>query len=576
MKNTFLKPVSLLLTIAAFFITGQLFAQPDIEVTPGEHDYGEVIMGDYANYYFTFSNTGDETIHISDITFTDPAFSIQYTQFDIAPGESGQLPVKFHPTQALFYNAKMHIYSNDPDENPFVVYLSGKGVAATIDGWEWINTGFDYILTDIEFPCGQSKIGFAVGQKNTYNGEGIVIKTTDGGSTWTQTTDSGTVWLTAISFVDTLTGYVGGLNNNILKTTDGGNTWSQVNFPFADEVYRIMDVEFRDANHGVVGVIPNYGETPHVYITNDGGSTWIKSNGFEIVSTYMIEYINDSTLVAVGGQEVISKSTDGGLNWQTVYVGEYTGTLIGVDFLNENHGLVVGDYGHVYQTDDGGLNWNTVDYGGGDDLLHTPYIWDEDTTWIVGTPELIYKTTDGGNTWQNAYNGNYQRAFYRITFTDNYTGYICASHGVILRKKGFPEIPGAEIAPTSLNYGEINPGDTLVKSFKIKNNGFGLLKISNMAISNEAFSADLSDFSIRPRHEKVVNVTFTANESGDYTGELTFNTNDTTHATVTISLSGNVAELYPEIFVAPDSLEFDEVAVNESAAQILKVSNTLQ
>ncbi len=557
----------------ALFLTAGVAAQPDIEITPLSHDFGEVTTGDYLEYYFTFSNTGTETVHVTDITFSDPAFSIQYTQFNIAPGESGQLPVKFKPAQALFYNAKMNVFSNDPDENPVEIELTGVGVVPLVDGWEWINTGFDYILVDLEFPCGQSKIGYAVGQANTYNGEGIVLKTTDGGTTWQQMTAPGTLWLDAISFVDTLTGYVGGWDNYMLKTTDGGVTWSQVSFPTDPGVYKITDIEFRDAMHGVVGVATNLDYSPAVFVTSDGGQTWTKSTGYEIPYTFMMTYVTDSVLVAVGGQDRICRSTDGGLTWSLVqFVGGGDYILLGVDFYDENYGLASGDYGHVYKTHDGGQTWNVVDFPNNDALLHTPYIWDEDTAWIVGTPELVYKTTNG-NSWQNAYNGNFQRAFYRILFTDNYTGFISASHGVILRKAGFPEIPEAEVSPDALDFGDVTVGDTATLQVVVKNKGYGNLDISGITSSNAAFTVDVNAFSVRPRREQVVNVMFAPDADGTFNGELLIHTNDPAHPVDTVWMTGAGVIYYPDIDVTPATLDFGVVDVVDSAQMQFTVSN---
>jgi photosystem II stability/assembly factor-like uncharacterized protein len=550
-------------------------AQPNLEIVPQEYDYGSVIVGSFKDHYFTFSNTGTDTLYITDITFTNAAFSIQYTHFSIAPGGSGQLPIRFKPTEALVYSSKMQITSNDPDENPYTVALFGEGTVATVDGWEWINTGFDYILVDIAFPQGQNKIGYAVGQKNTYNGEGLVIKTTDGGTKWERVSDSGVVWLNAMSFVDTLVGYAGGLDGYIMKTTNGGETWKKVNFPYADEVYQITSINFKDADHGIVGVNVTYGEDPAIYLTSDGGETWTKSTAYQLYSTFMVEWVNDTVLVAVGMQDQIVRSTDGGLTWTLVYTsGNPNNILTAVTFYNEKYGLATGDYSHVYETKDGGETWNQLEFIPGTDmLLHTAYIWDEDTAWIVGTPELVYKTTDGGATWHNAYNGNYQRAFYRILFTDNYTGYICGSHGAFLRKKGFEEIPVGEVTPQSLNFGEVNVGDVVTKQIVVKNSGYGNLEVTKIVSDNDAYTVDTTYFSVRPRHEMIVNVTFNPLTEGTFDGELSITTNDTLTPVFTVSLSGSAVAYIPDIAVSPDSVDFGTVGTTETATQQITVTN---
>ena len=91
--------------------------------------------------------------------------------------------------------------------------------------WEVIDTGFDFILMDMEFPEGQDQIGYCVGQTYTYNGDGIVIKTTDGGDTWTQLTEDEIPGLTGMSFLDVNTGYAIGWDDYVIKTIDGGETW---------------------------------------------------------------------------------------------------------------------------------------------------------------------------------------------------------------------------------------------------------------------------------------------------------------------------------------------------------------
>ena len=78
-------------------------------------------------------------------------------------------------------------------------------------------------------PCdGQSRIAYSSGESLTYRGEGIVIKTVDGGDTWTRLTLEDIPGLEAMSFADLKTGYAAGWDNYIIKTTDGGATWETV------------------------------------------------------------------------------------------------------------------------------------------------------------------------------------------------------------------------------------------------------------------------------------------------------------------------------------------------------------
>ncbi len=290
--------------------------------------------------------------------------------------------------------------------------------------WKWIETGFNYILMDIEFPEGQSRIGYAVGESLTYRGEGIVIKTIDGGDTWMQLTLEKIPGLEAMSFVDLQTGYAAGWDNYIVRTTDGGATWETVSVPMEMEV--VTDIEFWDPNHGVLF------EGGNVHVTDDGGRTWVKGAGLTRLC-HQVTFVDGRTLFAVGTDGYIFKSIDGGYVWTTVYEGIRKQPLLGVDFLNVDFGIAVGDYSTVMSTMDGGETWHRISLPG-DLLLGSVFLLDRDTAYLCGTPEYVFKTVDGGATWTSDYDGNWQKAFHRIRFTPDGTGFICGSGGVVLRK----------------------------------------------------------------------------------------------------------------------------------------------
>ncbi len=503
---------------------------PILEVEPTTVEFEDTYIGETSSVNILFANTGNEALNVSDITFTNPAFSIDYTTFTINPGESGELPVHFTPPSEGTFEGTMQIISNNIFGDTVEIQLSGNGIVELIDGWQWIETGFDYILTDMEFPEGQNQIGYCVGQANTYNGEGLVIKTTDGGDTWTQMTPAGTLWLTAISFPNLNTGYVGGWGGNLLKTTDGGTTWETIEVQ--SSIYKISDVEFRDENHGIVSTIGS-----GVYVTEDGGQTWSSAYGLD-TPPKMVAYADENKVFGVGNEDRIYRSTDGGYNWELLYTtGNPENILLGVYFLNSDYGMAAGDYGHVYKTTDGGDNWIQM-IPGYDDLFHTPFIWDEDTTWVSGTPELVYKTTDGGNTWLPAYAGNYQRAFYRITFTDNYTGYICGSHGVVMRKAGY-DGPILEVTPQSLQFEDTYVGETSSVMVTFSNPGNETLTVNDITFTNPAFSIGYTSFTIEPGESGELPVNFTPPAEGTFEGTMQIHSDNIFGDPVEIELSGN-------------------------------------
>jgi photosystem II stability/assembly factor-like uncharacterized protein len=254
--------------------------------------------------------------------------------------------------------------------------------------WEKINTGFNYILMGIEFPGGQSQVGFAAGESLTYMGDGIVIKTTDGGLSWTQLwtgTDDG---LEGISFPDMNTGYVGGWSGYFAKTTNGGVSWTPQN-P-GNDIYYYTDVVFKDVNHGVVTAQTNTGAG--VYFTSNGGTSWSNASGVSGIP-YGACFAGGNTYFLVTNGGDVQKSTDDGASWTTVY--SAGGLLLGIDFYNSSIGIAAGEDGWIFKTYDGGNTWQSQQIAFGQPLWHDFGWANQNSVFAVGTPEFIFNSPDG-------------------------------------------------------------------------------------------------------------------------------------------------------------------------------------
>lgn len=305
-------------------------------------------------------------------------------------------------------------------------------VSATVghsQSWEKINTGFNYIFKGIEFPGGQSQVGFAGGQSLTYNGDGIVIKTTNGGSTWTSLWTGVEQGVEGISFPDMNTGYIGGWSAYFAKTINGGVSWTPQN-PGSD-IWYYTDVVFKDATHGVVTASTN-SSGGGVYFTSDGGTTWATGTGLSGVP-YKVCYVTGDTYFLVTNGGDIQKSTNGGLSWVTVYAAG--GMLLGIDFYNSTTGMAAGEDGRILKTFDGGVTWQQQITAFGQPLWHD-FAWaSQNEVYSVGTPEFIYKSQDGGATWTDDFpQSTYNPALYEALVTPDGIGYICGSQGWFYRK----------------------------------------------------------------------------------------------------------------------------------------------
>ncbi len=307
-----------------------------------------------------------------------------------------------------------------------IIILSAGFVNA--QEWEKNFSGHNYIYTSLEFPDNQSQIGYAAGGHITWNGNGIVVKTTDGGDTWTSMWTGNNQGIEGMSFPTVNTGFVVGFSGYFGKTTDGGQTWTTIDLGINPAPSVFYEVIFKDASNGIV--FP-FGETP--YITNDGGITWT-AGGTTPGAIGAGCYVSGNTYFGVGSGHIM-KTGDGGLTWTSKF--HQTQLLLtGIRFFDENNGIALSEDGKYLKTTDGGENWTQHTIANGFPLWRDVGRVNDNVMYMVGTPEQIWKSEDAGQTWANDYpeTANNQ-AIYEVQVLPNGTIIAGASQGYIFRKQ---------------------------------------------------------------------------------------------------------------------------------------------
>lgn len=273
--------------------------------------------------------------------------------------------------------------------------------------------------------------GWAAG--GTYdNNNNVLLKTGDGGNTWHQVKTDTTLPYNSVWFVDADTGFVFGEDGIILRTTNGGSSWDTRSIDdyigLYLDVFQFLAVTFLDKQTGFLVGYGYYGN--EIYKTTDCGRTWQWNE--QIIMPKIFTYLNDITFIdknngfIVGGQGVFLKTTDEGNSWQRDSI---SGNGYSVFFTDSLTGWTTGN-GNILHTIDGGKNWTVVNSNQiTNDALFKVRFFDQNYGWFVGGTGIIYRTTDGGNNWIDQRQKAFE--FSSIYFNNENTGWAVGDSGVV-------------------------------------------------------------------------------------------------------------------------------------------------
>jgi len=339
-----------------------------------------------------------------------------------------------------------------------------KLLKTTNDGLNW-NPVFisDSInINNIKFI--NSTTGFAAGFKYSSFSQyrTVILKTTNGGTSWDSIPNTLLYSPTSIYFLNENTGFLNShqdsYNGRLLRTTDGGQSWKDT------LKYFVQDLKFSDSSSGyflandtIIGKTTNAGNnwtflkirnqtinsftkpaainflnsTTCISVgtlginlrTTNSGSTWINSNN---TVTYDelddIIFKNENTGFAMGFTPNIFKTTNAGVNWTKITLGN-SGTSFGAMAYAGGNTWYLTDYfsNNMYKTTNDGLNWNSFNAGFGG--VTAMQFFNNNTGFGVCKYNRFFKTTNGGLNWFRNDSLTSSQNF-NLNFIDENTGYI--------------------------------------------------------------------------------------------------------------------------------------------------------
>ncbi len=313
------------------------------------------------------------------------------------------------------------------------------------------------------------KVGWAV------NSNGHVLKTTDGGDTWSRQLAS-PAYLRCVAFANEDVGWVGSLSpaQRLYKTVNGGLNWNLVDGLPANPG-AICGISVVNENV-VYGSGTNFPQRPCGMIkTLDGGRNWT-SIDMQAHATLLVDclFLDENRGWVVGGKSemanpsrndvkpVVLWTEDGGQSWtdQAEDIADLELAEWGwkIQFINEQIGFVSLEQltkGAILRTDNAGKDWVRFpvnDPQGNANLEGVGFI-DELHGWVGGWGDEQFEggfsseTADGGKTWADA--NHIGRFINRFRFFGNPVTVGYASGDTIYKLSSAP-VEEKDLTPTRL------------------------------------------------------------------------------------------------------------------------------
>ena len=322
---------------------------------------------------------------------------------------------------------RVESFYSDPND-PNRIYLGSRsgGFWKTTDGGTtWTNT------TDFLFAAGVNTMAVSpnnpnhilINVRNSYNGvtHGI-YESSDGGDTWSITNfnPQNLSWgglgtydsIYKIRFHPTISNLVlVGTSEGLFRSTDNLNTWTNCATGNAWEYdYDFNEIHFHPTDENIV-YASAYNEDSKIYISDDGGLTFTKSNTIVGNSSNIKLSVSAacSNCVFVGTSNGIWKSEDNGQNFSLVSnpgISNYG--AFAVNDLDTNY-MLFGDI-DTHMSVDGGVTFNQATYwSSGNENYNTTGTYvhadirgsrSEDGVFWVNTDGFLCRSLDNGSTWE--------------------------------------------------------------------------------------------------------------------------------------------------------------------------------
>lgn len=570
---------------------------PDIDINPSSANYGSVELWDNSTKSITVTNTGGSTLSVTSTTLTGTdadEFSITGGggSFSLSSGESHTIYVQFSPSSEGSKSASLSISSNDADENPSYISLSGTGTTipniSALPNPAYYGNVLVWSYSDNTIVVSNDGTGDLAVSSTTITGpQSGEYDIHSGGGSFTLA--PGATRNIVVRFNPSSTG------SKDASLSLSNNDPNENPYHIAlngSGVQPDIDVSPGSMNYGDVEITGSSTET--FVISNTGGAT-LSVTSSNITGTNQDEF----SITSGGGSFTLSPGATRNLDvrFNPASTGVKSATLriasddpdeVPKDIALVGNGIALPDISVSPDPVDCGIavtgsySDNTITVG--NDGTGTLSV---STTTLTGTHAGEFSIQSGGGTSSIIPGGTHDVI---VRFSPASSGSKNASlqissndpdenpFTISLIGTGVEiPVPSINVSPDSHNYGDVYVDSIITRTFVVKNNGVAELSVTLVSITgenSEEFSiiGGGSSFSLAPEATHNIDISFGPASAGLKNAGLHFESNDPDQNTYDVKLSGN-GLVIPDIAISPESKDYGDVIIGSGSAQIFTITN---
>lgn len=599
---------------------------PDIALSETLLDYGPQFVGAAITRTLVVSNDGTDLLTVSSISSSHPYYTVDVASFSLAPTESRNVVVTFAPTSVGPVPATLTINSNDFDEGALTVALQGQGVNPPIISVTPTSLSEDLVTGETATHSltisnsGESDLSFSIGFENLGSVGSHIVNVSEPGLKGRVANPA--LAVSPQSARRDAAGHATSIKKGQRDTRSyppmthgrggpdaGGYRWRDNNEP-GGPVFNWIDVSggtdlnLNDDDYATgipLGFTFNYyGEAfssiavcSNGWLSFNGPDSWFPW-GVPVEDYYYLgpiapfaadlyppdaDYVRYQTFGVAPHRQFVIEYNDipdygGGSNKTFEVVLSEGANAIRFQYLVAPNQ----PYAFGIESPDELMGMGNAGTG---DLFISPELVRDDYAieftasplWLDAEPlagvvpaqgslnvEIIFSapgSLDGGDYAANLH----------VINNDPLNADVAVAASIHIT--GAPDI---SLEPTSLAFDSLFIGASTSRTLVISNPGTDPLTVSSISSNQADYTVDVTTFSLAPKTNRPVVVTFTPTAEGPIAGVLTIVSDDHDEGTLTVDLAGS-GVVPPVISVSPTSIT-EDLFIGRTSTRLLTIDNS--